>query len=393
MLYGDGKHDDTEALQKLLDQGGIVTVPKPGIYLISRTLIIHSDTRFVLSPGVRLLAAPYSKCALIENEYFAGGGRNQNIEIIGGIWDGNCDNMGLDAVYEVIHREDEPYSPSLFKGKLIRFAHIDRIILEKMTVCDPVSYGIQIADVIGFVVRDIYFDYNCHFGTTDGVHINGPACNGIIENLHGTTNDDMVSLTTIDEVHAEVTVGEIVNVEIRNISAANGYSGVRLLSAGDFDIRCVRINGVYGEYRHNAVLVSHHNTRPNTRIWFDDIVIEHIHAVKSTNPLGEGCFVYWEGKNTPKQPLIWIERGIKAGNITLRDISRHVKESSEAALIQLDATAEIDRLVIHNVYQKTETGTEAPLLKNEADIVLLRADLVEDGSLDVRTASAVRKEW
>ena len=174
MFYADGIHDDTLALQALLDQCGIVTIDRPGTYLVSKTLIIHSNTRLVLAPGVHLLAAPGSKCALIENEQFSKGeGRDHDIEVIGGIFDGNCDQMGLDAVYEAQHRLDDPYSPALFKGKLIRFAHIDKIMLEKLTVRNPVSYGIQIGDVRGFVTRDIFFDYNWHFGTTDGVHING----------------------------------------------------------------------------------------------------------------------------------------------------------------------------------------------------------------------------
>ncbi len=368
MLYGDGIHDDTQAIQQMLDGCGIVTIDKPGTYLISRTLIIRSNTRFVLSPGAKLLAAPMSKCALIENEYFAGGGRNCNVEIIGGIWDGNCDNMGLDGEYEAIHREDEPYSPKLFKGKLIRFARIDNVMLEKMTVRNPVSYGIQIADVVGFVVRDLYFDYNWHFGTTDGVHINGPARDGVIENLHGTTNDDMVSLTTIDELHAEVTKGDIVNVDIRNVSATNGYSGVRLLSAGDYDLRCVRINGVYGDYRHNAVLISHHNTRPNTRIWFDDIIIEHVHASKSNTPLDETCFRYWEKNAIAKQPIIWIETGIDAGNITIRDVTRHETADTVSALVKIDAGAVIARLVAENISQTTAPGVNAPSWCNDGTI-------------------------
>ncbi|MBQ8213682.1 MAG: hypothetical protein IJZ80_06705 [Clostridia bacterium] len=368
MLYGDGIHDDTQALQTLLDPCGIVTIEKPGTYLISKTLLIHSNTRLVLAPGVKLLAAPLSKCALIENEHFADNGRDANIEIIGGIWDGNCDQMGLDAVYEAKHREDEPYSPSLFKGKLIRFAHIDRLMLEKMTVRNPVSYGIQIADAVSFIVRDIYFDYNHHFGTTDGVHVNGPSYNGVIENLHGTTNDDMIGMTTIDELHAEVTKGEIVNIDIRNICAQNGYSGVRLLSAGDFDIRNVHIQGVYGDYRHNAVLISHHNTRPNTRIWFDDIVIEQVHASKSKTPLGEDCFCYWEKNAILKNPIIWIEEGIKAGRITLRDISRHEEAPTEAPLVKIDKTAEIGCLVAEHIRQTVAPGVVAPAWLNEGSI-------------------------
>ena len=66
MLYGDGIRDDTAALQEMLDRRGIVTIDRPGIYLITKTLVIHSNTRFILSPGAVLLAAPMSRCALIE---------------------------------------------------------------------------------------------------------------------------------------------------------------------------------------------------------------------------------------------------------------------------------------------------------------------------------------
>lgn len=367
MLYGDGIHDSTQALQALLDQRGIITIDKPGTYLISSTLIIHSDTRFILSPGAKLLAAPLSRCALIENEHFADGGRDQNIEIIGGIWDGNCDAMELDAVYEAKHREDEPYRSELFKGKLIRFAHVDCLHLEKMTVCNPVSYGIQIADANTFIVRDLFFNYNWHFGTTDGVHINGPARDGLIENLSGTTNDDMIGVTTVDESHAEVSMGEISNLIIRNISALNGYSGVRLLSAGGYAIKHVHICGVYGDYRHNAVLISQHNIRPNTPIWFDDITVEHVHACKSDSPLDESCFRYWEGDNHIL-PILWIETGIRAGSITLRDISRHESHATEGYLVQIDKDAVINRLVMDNIYQTAEERLDIPFIKNEGTV-------------------------
>ena len=369
MFYRDGIHDDTAELQALLDKRGIVTIDIPGDYLVSKTLIIHSNTRFVLSPGAHIIAAPMSRCALIENEFFCGGGRDKNIEIIGGIWDGNCDKMGLDSYYEAKHREDEPYSPKLFKGKLIRFAHADHLSLEKMTVKDPVSYGIQIADSVGFVTRDLYFDYNCHFGTTDGVHINGPAKNGVIENLYGTTNDDMVSLTTIDETHAEVTVGDITDISIRNVSATKGFSGIRLLSAGGYAIKRIHINGVYGEYRHNAVLISHHNTRPNTPIWFDDIMLEHIHSSKSPDLLGNDCFKMWDDKAPYTDPVIWIEDGIKMGNCIIRDVSRTERSKiTQAYLIQIDKNAKIDRLVIENVTQKNLEGVTAPMWFNEGTI-------------------------
>jgi hypothetical protein len=376
MLYGNGKNDDTLAIQELLDARGIVTVDKPGTYIISKTLIIHSNTKFVLSPGAKLLAAPYSKCSLIQNEHFAGGGRDENIEIIGGIFDGNCDNMGLDGVYEAMHRLDDPYSPELFKGKLMRFAHVDNIALEKLTVKDPVSYGIQIADVRGFVTRDLFFDYNWHFGTTDGVHINGPARDGVIENLYGTTNDDLVSLTTYDEPHAEVSLGNIENVYIHNITAINGFSGIRLLSGEGYRLCNVRVDGVYGDYRHNAIVISNHNNRPGA-VWFDNITLENFGARKSYTPLGEDCFRYWE-TNVDSRAIIQFEYGARCGNVVIRDIYRHEEQNTAAPLIKISSDTVIDRLVLENVYQSAEEGITLVGNEIEGNIQqLIKRDVIE----------------
>ena len=368
MLYADGIHDDTLNIQAMLDQKGIVTIHKPGTYLITKTLVIRSNTRFVLSPGAKLLAAPMSRCALIENEHFAGGGRDENIEIIGGIWDGNCDEMGLDAAYEAKHRLDDPYDPKLFKGKLIRFAHIDRIALEKMTVKNPVSYGVQIADVYGFVVRDIFFDYNWHFGTADGIHINGPAYDGVIENLAGTTNDDLVSLTTYDEPHAEVTLGPIENVSIRNLTARNGYSAVRLLSGEDLPLKHVVIDGIYGTYRHHAVVISNHNKRPGT-CWFEDILIENVYACKSDTPLGEGCHLTWED-GADRDAFFFFGRDAVCGNVTIRNVHRHQSFSTESALFKFDSTCSIQKLILDNIDQTLDKGVTAPLWLNEGATIV-----------------------
>ena len=235
-----------------------------------------------------------------------------------------------------------------------------------MTVRNPVSYGIQIGDVVGFITRDLYFDYNWHFATTDGVHINGPACNGVIENLHGTTNDDMVSLTTYDEPHAEVSLGEIANVYIHNITARNGYSGIRLLSGEDCALRSVHIDGVYGTYRHHAVVISNHNERPGS-VWFDDIMIENIHASKSDTPLGEGCSLIWE-KNADKNAFICFGKGARCGNVTVRDVSRHQKQSTQSHLFSFDETCEIDRLYLENVHQTTCDDATAPLWEEKGII-------------------------
>lgn len=366
MLYNNGIKDNYLAIQQMLNKRGTVIIDKPGTYLVSKTLKIYSSTRLVLAPGVIIKAAPMSKCALIENEHFACGGRDSDIEIIGGTFDGNCDKMGLNGEYEALHRLDTPYSPQNFKGKLMRFAHVDKIVIEKLTVKNPVSYGIQIGDVRGFIARDLFFDYNWHFGTTDGVHINGPARDGVIENLCGTTNDDMVALTTYDEAHAEISKGDIENVSIRNISAKNGFSGVRLLSGENFALKNVRVDGVYGDYRHSGIVVSNHCKREG-KVWFDNLIIENFFASKSHTPLTDDCFTYWE-KGADTVPIIHFERGACCGNVIIRNVFRHQEKSTEGLLVSMTEDTSVERLVLENIYQTTAEGAMAPFCKIDARI-------------------------
>jgi len=80
------------------------------------------------------------------------------------------------------------------------------------------------------------------------------------------------------------------------------------------------------------------------------------------------CFTYWEKGAIEKCPIVWIEKGIKAGNLILRDISRHETTPTRAPLVQIDRTAEIRRLVAENISQTTAPGVTAPAWVNEATI-------------------------
>ncbi len=379
-MANTSSNDDTNFIQSQLDRCGLVCITEPRIYLISRTLVIHSHTQLVVAPGVVFRASPNSRCALLENEHFATGGRDVDIHIEGGLWDGNCDEMGLDA-YEESEEHNRlgfEYNPAVFKGKLIRFAHVEHISLEKMTVKDPVSYGIQIADVCHFIVRDLLFDYNNHFGTTDGVHINGPAAYGLIENIMGNTNDDMVSLTTVDEAHAEVTRGVIKNIEIRNVSSEDGYSGVRLLSCGE-PMHHVRVCGVYGSYRHNAVLLSQHYVHKGEPIWMDDISIEHVHAHKSGLRLQPPCHIRWEKGCIETLPVVWFAFGSRVGTALVRDIYRYEDTETNAPLVGMDGDVKIDRLLLENISQTCRPGLNPPLIDNKATVKTLLVSNIQNG--------------
>ena len=65
--YGDGIHDDTEAIQAMLDRCGTVCIPD-GRYLITKPLIIHSNTHLILSSQATLRLADGANCSLLDND-------------------------------------------------------------------------------------------------------------------------------------------------------------------------------------------------------------------------------------------------------------------------------------------------------------------------------------
>ena len=87
-LYGDGIHDDTAAIQTMLDKCGTVRIPE-GYYLISRPLIIHSNTHLILDRNATLHLADGANCSLLDNDGLYRDETNENVIIEGGIWDGN----------------------------------------------------------------------------------------------------------------------------------------------------------------------------------------------------------------------------------------------------------------------------------------------------------------
>ena len=146
----------------------------------------------------------------------------------------------------------------------------------------------------------------------------------------------------------------------------NGYSGIRLLSGENCELRSVHIDGLYGDYRHNGVIISNHNKRPGS-VWFDDITIEHVHARKSYTPLGEDCFRYWE-ENADRCAIIEFGAGAVCGSVTLRDIIRHEEQSTQGAVVALSSSAVIDRMVVDNLCQTTADGVTAPVWDNKGTI-------------------------
>ena len=68
LLYGDGIHDDTAAIQELIESGCEVNLPVPKKhYLISRPLELHSNLKLTLPRFAEIRLKDGSNCYMLKN--------------------------------------------------------------------------------------------------------------------------------------------------------------------------------------------------------------------------------------------------------------------------------------------------------------------------------------
>lgn len=378
VLYGDGIHDDTAAIQELIDGGACeVRLPQPEkFYLISKPLELPSNFCLWLPRYAEIRLADGSNCVMIRNKLvrdyaarmpadtparlmsmanyvddYADDCPCENIELCGGVW--NCNNMG---------QKQNPlltgdYSIREFWGFGMLFYNVKNLALRDLTVKDPINFGITIDTVSYFTVENIVFDYNLgnpNPVTMDGVHINGNCHFGTIRNLKGRCYDDLVALNA-----DEGSLGPITNIDVCGIYAEGCHSAVRLLSAKN-RVEKIRLSNIYGTYYQYVVgITKFYPTLVNGE--FDAISLDHIYASKCM-PVRKGDFQH------PKRiedllPFVFVEKHTKVGLLSISCVHRREQTAPvDTVYVQRDAT--IDRLILDDVTTTNTTGKAMPLVHN-----------------------------
>ena len=118
ILYGDGIHDDYEAIQELLDSGSCqISLPVPQkFYSISKTLKIHSNQHLLLPRYAVIRMADKSNCFMLANADPEEG--NCNFTVEGGIWDYNNLGQGPNP-FHYPHPDDPDYIGFMSKTSVL----------------------------------------------------------------------------------------------------------------------------------------------------------------------------------------------------------------------------------------------------------------------------------
>jgi hypothetical protein len=360
-VVGDGRNDDTAGLQAALDSGAsIVFLPKPpGNYLISRTLTVHSAQTILVDRNAVIRLADHAHVHMLTNADHERG--DHGITVAGGIWDGN--NLHQTCEY---HENDSnwrvPYDPERYLGVLMQFNRVKDLRIAHVTFKDPETFGFQGGNLERFTIEDVTFDYNLQRLNMDGVHIHGNCHQGRITNLKGTTNDDLVALNADDGDMFEMSRGPITDIQVDGIWSDNGYTAVRLLSAGS-PVRRIKLSNIFGSYRYNVVSFTDHRVRPEEPRTFADISIEGVFCSKST----VGMDADPSGKPWSGLAPIWIDAPAIVSNLVIRDYHR-----TEAALptddIHIEPGATVENLVLSEVTLANRCGAPITLFHNRGRI-------------------------
>lgn len=252
--FGDGVHDDTAAIQKALDSGEKEIHIPTGIYNISDTLKVHSDTTVIADKTAKIVMKSTVRRKrndfLLSNSDPVGG--NKNITVIGGIWDGN-------------NQQDENAKPDLFdktgySGAVLNFVNIVGLTLRDIVVANSVTFYIRTSKLHNFTMEDISFVSDVRGKNQDGIHFGGDVKHGIVRNIralsYGQTTDDMIALNADDSIerveNLDLVRDAIEDITFENIFAECCLTVIRMLSV-TAPIHNIRFKNIYGGFYGNAI--------------------------------------------------------------------------------------------------------------------------------------------
>lgn len=397
VLYGDGIHDDTLAIQELIDSGACeIDLPAPKCcYLISKPLVIPSNFKLKLPRFAHIKLMDGSNCFMICNKTVHKPAKRlrddfgeferelwwycnelsidkedacSNFEIEGGIWDSNNMNQDKNPIQTQI------FDDRHFVGHTMLFYNAQNFRLSNMTLKDPTNFAISLDAATDFTIENITFDFNLgnpYAVNMDGIHINGNCHNGVIRNLKGACYDDLVALNA-----HEGSGGDITNISIDGIFAENCHSAVRLLTVHD-KIEHIRISNVYGTYYQYCIAFTKYYPGEPTG-YFDAITLEDIHVSKSKRSPEQEMHM-WD-KNY-QFPLIWVQDGQYVKHLAINHLHRREKEVA-CETICIGENAVVDRLIVNDFSVESNVEGACPELVNNGTIDRLISDSLSSQDIE-----------
>lgn len=147
--------------------------------------------------------------------------RETNIKSIGGTWE-----RGSNAGSGIANHS-------------LLFRHVDHLTVEVRNFTSTGGkYAISVGDVSNFTLSAKNINSN-----SDGIHIDGPAFQGTVPEIRGTTGDDSVALTCAEYAAYADTSGDIIGVSVGDIATNTSQGHFKVLAGAGWLADKVKLTG------------------------------------------------------------------------------------------------------------------------------------------------------
>lgn len=387
-LYGDGIHDDTAAIQQMIDTSCELTLPAPTAhYLISKPLELHSNFKLILPRFAEIRLAAGSNCVMFKNKTIDDYANRCNSNLFGSYLnyyspDAPCENISIEGgIWNFNNKEQNPnpicggkFEPEGYSGFGAFFYNVRGLSISSLTLKNPCNFAITLDTVSYFNIENITFDFNdgnLYQCNMDGIHLCGNCHHGHIEKLFGTCYDDIVALNA-----QEGSCGPISNIVIRGIHTKGSYSAVRMLCASPkAAISNIHISDIYGTFYHFGISLQHYYDTGERGV-FENITIDNVYASKSDRNLVK----FYAVNNYRKYGVIDISGESDVKNLKITNLHRDEYIDAVPTILTFKE-AKIENLILDNITSQNYTESESmPLISNDAEIKnLCASNLFEDG--------------
>ncbi|MCR5548223.1 MAG: hypothetical protein K6F25_05680 [Bacteroidales bacterium] len=404
---------NSEALQSCLDGGGKIRVRKPGVYQVSRTLLLDADTDLAFAEGVVLSKAAEPDGTQARHVFINRGAYSreydENISISG--LNLRCNGLDSRSAADVtdaqtaspagtqastgITQSTQPTAPKLDAPLIVglscqlAFFYVKNLNINNFTLLDlpPHDFAIQICTFENATVENVHIE-----GMKDAVHF-GPGRNFTVRHGIFKTYDDPIALNAHDYTTSNPELGWIENGLIEDCTdlddPENGTTGffARILAGGWRDWE----EGMDIQSSGDAVVSNGRIYRSNG----PKVKVNYVSTVRPDH--GEGTLTYPDGITWTMSQDKGICHSCGVRNVVFRDI-RLQKKRHVALCLHFDHDqysrsyypyAEIP-VQSNIVFENLSVENEIPALiqsRTPVDSIILRNSRI--GSSEIRLLQAI----
>lgn len=214
----------TQAMQSALDADGKLHIPaRPQPYYIDGPLILQSGQRLSADLSAEIRLKPGCNTCLVRNANPASFSDKPvpsdavldvDISIEGGIWTSlavsSAESNGNVRGYSSRQK------PAFGTHGVILLQNVRRVHVANVTIRESRAFAVHLANAHEFTVENIKLENH----RRDGVHVNGPASDGLIRNVSGVSHDDTVALNAWDWKNYAPSYGPIERVVVEGVHGA-----------------------------------------------------------------------------------------------------------------------------------------------------------------------------